>query len=347
MGPGSVTMSAPPNPSDSPTDAELLRIEAKLETARKELLETTTRTRLLSTPLGSTRAKLVEITDELVEQVFNTLVRNTGSMSFLPAPEGGEESADAPSLLLQPEDEEADENGIAARHRDTKLQTNLASAKLQARLRAISYDAQTFENEQGVNILYVALGFLKWFERWDPERPRYAPLILVPVTLSRASASARFKVAYSGEELGTNLSLQLRLKDDEGITLPDLPEADDLSPDSYFDAVATVVAGLSKWEVLRNSIVLGFFSFAKLMMYRDLEPDRWPLKGGLRDHPIIKGLLSEGFREENDTSIPEDGFVDAVIDIAAAGHVVDADSSQTAAMVLPVSTPTWTGNCAA
>src|SRR5207244_3397284 len=105
----------------------------------------------------------------------------------------------------QPEDDEIDESGVARRHRDSRLQTALPSSKLQARLRAIAYDAQTFENEQGVNVLYVALGFLKWYEPWDTEKPRYAPLILVPVTLMRASASERFKIAYSGEELGTNL----------------------------------------------------------------------------------------------------------------------------------------------
>ncbi len=64
-----------------------------------------------------------------------------------------------------------------------------------------AYDAQTIESEQGVNILYLALGFLKWFEPRDLERPRYAPLILVPATLARASATERFKLTYSGEVL--------------------------------------------------------------------------------------------------------------------------------------------------
>jgi very-short-patch-repair endonuclease len=325
-------MSATNTPASPQEDAELRRLKGKLEAARKELLETTTRTRLLHTPLGSSRAKIIEIKDELAEQVFGALVREGTRMTFLAAPDNAEETEDGTVLLRQPEDDEVNEDGVARRHRDARLQTALPSGKLQGRLRSIAYDAQTFESEQGVNILYLAMGFLKWFEQWDPEKPRYAPLILVPVTLERASAASRFKVAYSGEELGTNLSLQLRLKDDEGITLPDLSDIDDLSPNAYFDAVAEVVAGLPKWEVLRDTIVLGFFSFAKLMMYRDLEPERWPLKGGLLDHAIISGLLSDGFRDQSDVIIPDETSVDTVIDIAAAGHVVDADSSQTVAI---------------
>jgi very-short-patch-repair endonuclease/Cdc6-like AAA superfamily ATPase len=194
-------------------------------------------------------------------------------------------------------------------------------------LRSIAYDAQSFESEQGVNILYLALGFLKWFELQDASKPRYAPLLLVPVTLTRSSARERFTVAYSGEELATNLSLQQRLADD-GIALPDIPDADDLSPNAYTKAVADSVAGVTGWEVLPDAIVLGFFSFAKLMMYRDLDPTLWPPAAALNEHEIVAGLLGEGFRGDGEALIGEDARVDEVIDISTAGHVVDADSSQ-------------------
>src|SRR5690242_12267117 len=100
-------MSTSANHFDSDQEREFRLIEAKLETARKELLETTTRTRLLNTPLSSTRAKIVEIKDELSEQVFDTLVRNSAPMSFQPTPE--EEQQDlAGQLPAQPDDDEAD-----------------------------------------------------------------------------------------------------------------------------------------------------------------------------------------------------------------------------------------------
>jgi very-short-patch-repair endonuclease len=115
---------------------------------------------------------------------------------------------------------------------------------------------------------------------------------------------------------------------EEGIQLPELPEPDDLSPNGYAAAVARAVEGMPRWRVQTDRMVLGFFSFAKLMMYRDLEPDRWPLKDGLRDHPIINGLLGDGFRDRGESPLPDDCRVDPLVDIASAGHVVDADSSQ-------------------
>jgi very-short-patch-repair endonuclease len=309
-------------------DRQVLPLDRKLKETRKELLETSVRSRLLHTPLGSSRAKIIEIRDELAEQVFRILVHEGRSMSFLPSPDDREgDQQGQPDFLRQPDEEEIDIDGLAHHHTDTKLQTNLSSVKLQGWLRSIAYDAQTIENEQGVNILYIAIGFLKWYEAHDRDKPRYAPLVLVPVSLTRSSASERFKVAYSGEEISTNLSLQQRLKD-EGVKLPDLPDPEDLSPAGYVSDVAQSVTGMQGWEVLPNTIALGFFSFAKLMMYRDLDSDLWPVKGGLRDHPIIRGLLGEGFRGDREPLLPDDKAVDTLIDIGAAAHVVDADSSQ-------------------
>ncbi len=317
--------STPETPDETP-------IERKLALARKELLETSVRSRLLHTPLGSSRAKIVDIQDELSEEIFRILVRESKPMTFLPTAD--ETAVDEPELLdlAQPGDDTIDP-GPAGRHTDSRLQTGLPSTKLQSRLRSIAYDAQTFESEQGVNILYLALGFLKWYEQRDHSKPRYAPLVLIPVTLTRAEAKERFKVAYSGEEISTNLSLQQRLAD-EGIELPDIPDIEDLSPSAYFNATSAAVAAVPQWEVLKDSITLGFFSFAKLMMYRDLDPELWPLTGALRDHAIINGLLGDGFAGEDNTLIPDDDntVVDTLIDISTAGHVVDADSSQTLAI---------------
>ena len=312
--------------SDPREDSELRRFESKLEEARKELLETTTRSRLLHTPFGSSRTKIIEIQNELAEQVFRILVHEGRATSFLPSREEAEDEVGV-LPLTQPDDESVGAAGIARHHTETRLQTALSSEKLQARLRGIAYDAQTIESEQGVNILYVALGFLKWYEPKEFKKPRYAPLILVPVRLNRAGATERFKITYSGEDLGTNLSLQQRLKA-EGIDFPDLPDPDDLSPNAYAADVAKRVSGLAGWEVQRDRIALGFFSFAKLMMYRDLDPDMWPLNSGLRDHPIIRGLLGEGFRSQREPLLPDDTPIDPLIDISTAAHVVDADSSQ-------------------
>ena len=41
------------------------------------------------------------------------------------------------------------------------------------------------EEEQGVNNLFLAVGFLEWFDPNTPDKSRYAPLLLIPVELER------------------------------------------------------------------------------------------------------------------------------------------------------------------
>lgn len=247
-------------------------IHQKLERARKELLDLTARNRLLNTPRTTARSGRLEIVDELSQQTFRRLVLDRKAMSFVPAKgpaerDGEQLAGDETALLAQPdEDEELDEAGVPLRHTDEKLQTRLNSEQLQKRLLKLYYDARTYEEEQGVGILYLALGFLKWYEADNSGRERHAPLILVPVVLDRKSAASRFRLRCTDDEIATNLSLQAKLKLDFGIDLPEVPEAEDLSPDNYYAAVARAVSSQPGWEVLPDDIVLWFFSFSKFLM---------------------------------------------------------------------------------
>ena len=72
--------------------------------------------------------------------------------------------APTPAALSQPEEEKPVDGGVDPRHSDLRLQTRLSSERLQTRLLDIYYDGQTYEQEQGISILYLAIGFLKWYE---------------------------------------------------------------------------------------------------------------------------------------------------------------------------------------
>jgi len=304
-------------------------LNAVLENARRELLDLTTRNRLLSTARRDSRSSRLEVVDEISEQVFRTLVVDKKAMSFLPVAD--EEAADAaddePGLLFQPGDQDLTGDDTAARHKDDKLQTRLTSDRLQKKLLKLYYDAQTYEQEQGINILYLALGFLKWYEDQNSKVERFAPLLLVPVLLERQSASSRFKIRYSDDDISTNLSLQERLKTDFQITLPGVPDVEELTPSGYFQAIASAVADQARWEILPNDIVLWFFSFSKFLMYRDLDPSSWPEDTRLDKHALVDGLLQTGFRGEPSIS-GDDISIDDLIPPADMIHVLDADSSQ-------------------
>ena len=130
-----------------------------------------------------------------------------------------------------------------------------------------------------------------------------------------------------------NASLREKLRSISKVELPELPEGDDWLPSSYFDAVAEAVAWEVRWQVDRAGCGLGFFTFSKLLMWRDLAPSAWPEANRLLDHPLVSALLGHG--QGFDTAPPivdDEEPIDKKIDVATAIHVLDADSSQAVAV---------------
>ncbi|WP_338661301.1 DUF4011 domain-containing protein [Pararoseomonas sp. SCSIO 73927] len=316
-----------------------LPIAAKLEKARAELLDLSARNRLLNVPRFSASAKTVDVVDERSSEVFRLLVRESKACTFLPGRETAQEKADAKAVdeaflaeLPQPADDEGgDEKGVASRHSDTKLQTRMTSKGLQKRLFDLYGDALTLEEEQGVNVLYLALGMLKWIDPQNRENVRHAPLVLVPVRLERGTAGERFRVRARPEDLSANLSLEAYLDRVHALKLPELEADDEFEPTAYFKAVARAVETKDGWEVKPDDIVLGFFSFAKFLMYRDLDPANWPQGETIADRPLIRSLLADGF-DGRDELLHEDTPIDRYIAPVDMLHIVDCDSSQTLAV---------------
>ena len=305
-----------------------------LQKAREELLDLSARNRLINTPRDPARGKKLDIVDERSEEVFRLLVRERKAMSFLPGrvddqdqapPQASEDPP--PAALSQPEEETTAEGTVDPRHVDLHLQTRLSSERLQARLLDMYYDSQTYEQEQGTSILYLAAGFLKWYESPSSDKVRFAPLLLLPVDLERSSVKSRFKVRLREADITTNLSLQAKLKAEFEVALPEVPDLDELSTAAYFEAVEQAIGDQPRWEVLRNDMVLWFFSFAKYLMYRDLDPGNWPAHASLESNPTLSALLQDGFPSEPPICGDEEK-IDPLIPPQQMIHVTDADSSQ-------------------
>jgi very-short-patch-repair endonuclease len=162
----------------------------------------------------------------------------------------------------------------------------------------IENEAHTLLNEQGIDVLYLALGMLEWYEDPNATTPRYAPLVLVPVELVRESARNRFKVSYTGADLGPNLTLAAKLKGEFHITLPGYADEFDLA--AYLEAVEAAVQAQPRWKVLSDRIGLGLFQFGKFQMYADLDPANWPEAGTGPESALIQQLLEQGFQRDAD-----------------------------------------------
>ena len=316
------------------TVPETSTIFRELDKARKKLLDLTARNRLLNIPQGKS-SKSISVVDEISVEVFEMLVRQGKRFSFSEASADqaaadGEVEGGFLPLPIDEDDDDSDERGVASRHRDTQLQTALKAEVLQRRLLSIYYDARTAIEEQGVNTLFLALGQLKWREDRSSAVDRFAPLMLIPVELERGTAKERFKLKLLDQDPSENLSLVEKLKE-FGIIAPPFEYGDDFSLSAYFDDFSEVISKQEGWEVFPNKISLGFFSFAKFLMYRDLDPDNWPEEAGISDHPLVAGLMGEGFAPTK-SAIPPDGVLDKLIPVERLNHVVDSDSSQAIAI---------------
>ena len=195
--------------------------EDLLNSSRRELLDLSTRNRLLSIPVDSSSARIISVRDEISEQVYRLLVAKKKAFSFLPGRSSADSSAltkssengntelfEAP-VLAQPgtesRDEEIDEaSTLPKRNVECRLQTSLTSEGLQRRLLDLYHDSRAMIDEAGVNILYLALGHLQWLEADAADTPRYDPLILVPVELSRKTASEIFILSWTEEDIVEN-----------------------------------------------------------------------------------------------------------------------------------------------
>jgi hypothetical protein len=332
-------------------------VKKKLLSSRKDLLDIGLRNNLINFRPSS---KSLKIVDELSGEVANILYRQNRPMSFLhmlssklkaltqnEKDDQANDSADESDLELLQEleginwDTNADtpeSGGTAKRHTDTKLQTALSEEKLFLNLLKIHTEAETYIQEQGVNILFLALGFLHWYEADASDKPRKAPLILVPVSLRRVGARDTFKLEYAGDDLVQNLSLGAKLKTDFTIDLPQFVSApngdsDEMpSLEEFYQEIEESIATQNRWKVAKDEIHLGFFSFGKFLMFNDLNPGVWPEGKQPSDHPVLAKLLSDGF-SDFEPIVSEGEHLDKVIAPGEVKFVRDADSSQVLAIL--------------
>jgi len=304
-------------------------IAKALELSRQELLDIGLRgnTLLHFKP----RSESLTIVDEISVEIFNLLITEQKLLSFLPIPKGKEnnniELFDELPILFS-------EDLDPKRHTDTRLQTKLNQDQLDKKLIKINTEAETYFQEQGIDILYLALGFLSWFEDDNSELERLAPLVLIPVSLNRTTAIERFKLKYTQVDLGTNLTLKAKLKTDFAIDLPDFEEETDIT--DYFSKVNLAIKKKARWKIVENEIHLGFFKFGKFQMYQDLDSKNWPEGKEPAEHPIIKSLFGDGFHslDENENFESSDDNISGELKNLDNFHFIsDADSSQTEAIL--------------
>ncbi len=181
----------------------------------------------------------------------------------------------------------------------------------------IAKKSKTAMEETGVNISYMAFGFVRWTEDEKSQYVMRAPILLVPVSIENSSAVDPYYVRIMDSDIIVNPTFLFKLKNDYGI---ELPAYDDEDIETYLEKVQKCVSKL-KWSVTRECKI-GVFSFLKINMYKDLKDNA----DKILENENVQYLLGE--KEIK----PDTGDNETKNSPVQLHNVVDADSSQAEAI---------------
>ena len=299
--------SAPEEGADS-MPAVNSAFDAKYENWRNKLLDLGKRNRLIN--YKDTKMSTVKITSPSLNDLYRYFVTDEHAIVF-----PKERFVDGESVI--------DENSYI---KTDKLPIDLPKA-----LRNIRNKARTALEEQGINMLYLSFGFLRYTEAAHSKFEMRAPLVLVPARLTIESIVDPFVLSLHEDEITVNPTLVFKLESEYGITLPVIRDDEEIG--QYLDRVRECVKQQG-WPV-EEEVSLGLLSFTKINMYSDLLKHEKDIKG----NPIVQAISGDGPSKESE---PEnDGLLnfadyefDDKLDPKNTFQIVDADSSQQEAIQL-------------
>ena len=299
------------------------RVAEVLTGWQDRLLQLDRRNRLLNFRSGTTAVKIVEWPPD---KIFTSLSGNTTGLCF--------DYAEPPvsrSWGLAEEDviDEAEDEDLPL-FVSGDLSSDCTPVELQRRLRNLMRRTNEFREEQGLSVLYLALGLLEWVD--TDGRVLASPLLLLPCELERASPRSPFTLRCADDDLVANATLAAKLRNDFGIELPEL-DLDTATPGECLDSYRDAFNQRHDWTV-SSDLYLSIFAYSKLAMWRDLEE--------LKEDPAGHGMVSmlagvelPGFAQNKDTlpKLPtekelEGAGLDDLLGLREQFAVLPADYSQ-------------------
>ena len=325
-------------------------IEVALNELRLRLLDLTGRNRLVNHK--HTAGKSLQFVHTSIDGTFRRLLADQNSkVTIAPLPEpdkkdwvmrGGKLGLPEPKDFAQkvgidPSYELFMRTGraVVAANSDSQARTLFYAEDLGKHVRKLEREAKLALEETGANMLYLVLGFLEYPESPGGAKLYRAPLVCVPVTLSRTDGGqySSFYLNYSGDELADNLSLREKVRRDFELNLPEYDSEAEGSVEAYFDTVSDAIGQRPNWRVCRM-MTLTLLSFTNMLLVRDMDPENWPKLGNtsaLLAHPLVRQVF-EGKPSNGEAQYAEEYAID--------DHprrnlplIYDADSSQHSALI--------------
>lgn len=217
-----------------------------------------------------------------------------------------------------------------------QLATPLSGRDMNSRLLELFRRANSDLQEGGTNTLFLAAGFLRWKKAEGDARDYRAPLVLIPVRLSRRSARSDFRIEHHEDDVRFNATLLELLKRDFALHIPelegDLPlDESGIDLPRIFDTMRRRVRDVPGFELVEE-LALSTFSFSKFLMWKDLVERT----DSLRQSPLVRHLVdnpTEAFLAPDAPGLPAPRDIDTRVQPAELFTPLPADSSQLAAVL--------------
>ena len=185
---------------------------------------------------------------------------------------------------------------IEKKYEKGTIVSSLTNAVLDKNIKTLYRGAKTSMEENGANTLFLACGFLKWYEK-DRKEPCYAPILLIPVELVK-KFGIKYTMRRRDEDVQFNVTVSEKLRQDFKIEFDsfskDLPSDEHgVDVNAVFAKVKEAVSSLKGWEII-ESCVLGLFSFSQFVMWNDMHSHR----DSIAKNKIVKSLINGGLEWE-------------------------------------------------
>ena len=259
-----------PEPTYQPKDENTKEFKTEFAVAQKEDEVFLNKIKKMGDKYDGSSKESLEVERELKDRVRIKL-----KMKKRPTPEIIGLSEYAKKQGINPKfDLPKSKKEISEKHKDRNLQTILTPELLDQKMTGTRRLARQALNEKGVDTLFLAIGFVQWYESPRSEVPILSPLLLLPVDLTetKKSKGSEFQITAGNSDLQINIALKAKFEKDFGIKLKEVEEKD--TPDTYFEKFEDSIKQRKKWG-LKRFVTLGHFPFARMAMYYDLDPAKW------------------------------------------------------------------------
>jgi len=179
---------------------------------------------------------------------------------------------------------------IQSEFHNKRLRSFLSEGELSRAIVNVYRSSKTSLEENGANTLYLAMGFLRWYETPASQKARYAPLILLPVEIVRKSVFKGYVIRLRDEDPQMNITLLQMMMQNFGIQIKGL---DPLPQDEQgidllkvFTVIRKAVMDQPRWDIIPAAF-LGIFSFSQFVMWNDLRNR----SEDLQKNKIVRSLM--------------------------------------------------------